>query len=400
MPDFTYIARDNSGQKVSGSLTADGQREAMATLARRALFPLELQSDAPATGGRRVRRVPAQLLAVTYAQLADLLRSGVPLLRALEVIRDQNSHAGLCEVIEQIRRHVEDGATVAEAMGRFQRIFGEMAVSMVRAGGEGGFLEEAFARVAEFTEAQEDLKKRTIGAMIYPVVLAVIGVVVVTVLIVFFVPKFEGLFTQLRERGELPVLTECLLWTSEKAWRWGVWIVAAGAAAVWYIRRRLDTEAGRLWWDRVRVRLPLAGPIFLSLAVARFCRVLGTLLRNGVPILRSLQSSSEATANRVLANAIQEASESISAGQPLAKPLAASGQFPVTVVEMIAVAEQSNTLEKVLLEIADALERRTWRRLDLAVRLIEPILLLILAGAVLVVVIALLLPVLRMGTSI
>jgi general secretion pathway protein F/type IV pilus assembly protein PilC len=166
------------------------------------------------------------------------------------------------------------------------------------------------------------------------------------------------------------------------------------------MRAWLATEPGRFWWDRVRLKLPLFGPILLSLAVARFCRVLGTLLQNGVPILRSLECSSEATANRVLAQAIREASENISAGQPLAKPLAASGRFPPTVVEMIAVAEQSNTLEKVLLQVADALERRTWRQLDLAVRLIEPILLLLLAGAVLVVVVALLLPVLKMGTTI
>jgi type II secretory pathway component PulF len=400
MPDFSYVARDSSGGKVSGSISADGRREALAALAGQALFPIEVRADSPVVEDHRVRRVPAQLLANTYGQMADLLRSGVPLLRSLEVLQRQTSHAGLSQVLGQMHRQIEDGATMAEAMGRFERIFGEMTVSMIRAGGEGGFLEEAFSRVAEFTEAQEDLKKRTIGALVYPLFLAAVGTVVVTVLIVFFVPRFESLFAQLRERGELPAVTTGLLWTSHQAWRWGWLVLILLVGAGWYVRRWLRTEAGRFWWDRIRLKLPLVGPIFLSLAVARFCRVLGTLLRNGVPILRSLQSSSEATANRVLGAAIRKASESISAGQPLAKPLAASGQFPLLVVEMIAVAEQSNTLEKVLLEIADALERRTWRQLDLAVRLIEPILLLILAGAVLVVVIALLLPVFRMGATI
>jgi general secretion pathway protein F len=399
MPEFSYVARDPHGEKVSGSISADGRREALAALAGQALFPLEVRADSPVVEDHRVRRVPAQLLANTYGQMSDLLRSGVPLLRALEVLQRQASHKGLNHVLGQIHRQIEDGATMAEAMARFERIFGEMTVSMIRAGGEGGFLEEAFSRVAEFTEAQEDLKKRTIGALVYPLFLATVGVVVVTVLIVFFVPRFEGLFAQLRARGELPTVTTALLWTSHQAWRWG-WLVLLGLiGGVWYARRWLRSEAGRWWWDRVRLKLPLVGPIFLSLAVARFCRVLGTLLRNGVPILRSLQSSSEATANRVLGAAIRKASENISAGQPLAKPLAASGHFPVLVVEMIAVAEQANTLEKVLLEIADALERRTWRRLDLAVRLIEPMLLLLLAGAVLVVVIALLLPILRMGMT-
>jgi general secretion pathway protein F/type IV pilus assembly protein PilC len=400
MPEFSYVARDHTGERVSGSISADGRREALAALAGQALFPIEVRADSPAIDDHRVRRVPAQLLANTYGQMADLLRSGVPLLRSLEVLRKQTSHTGLSHVLGQIHRQIEDGATMAEAMARFERVFGEMTISMVRAGGEGGFLEEAFSRVAEFTETQEDLKKRTIGALVYPVFLATVGLVVVTVLIVGFVPRFEGLFATLRERGELPAVTSALLWTSHQAWRWGWLLLLLLIGAGWYGRRWLRTEPGRAWADRIRLKLPLVGPIFLNLAVARFCRVLGTLLRNGVPILRSLQSSSDATGNRVLAQAIQEASENISAGQPLAKPLAASGQFPPLVVEMIAVAEQANTLEKVLLEIADALERRTWRRLDLAVRLIEPMLLLVLAAAVLVVVIALLLPILRIGTTI
>jgi general secretion pathway protein F len=400
MPEFTYTARDATGEKVSGTISADGQREAMLVLAGRSLFPLEIQADSPVIEDRRVRRLPAQLMATTYGQLADLLQSGVPLLRALQVLQQQASHRGLAHVLQKIHRHVEDGATLAEAMRQFPRVFGEMAVSMIRAGGEGGFLEEALSRVAEFTEAQEDLKKRTIGATIYPVILSIFGLIIVTVLLIFFVPKFEELFDNLRERNELPFLTDWLLWTSNKLQHWGIWLLAAAVGAGLYARRWFGTEAGKLYWDRTKIRLPVAGPIFLNLAVARFCRVLGTLLRNGVPILRSLEIASAAAANRVLAAAIRDATENISAGESLAKPLAESGQFPPTVIEMIAVAEQSNNLENVLLDIADGLERRTWRRLDLGVRLIEPLLLAILASIVLVVVIALLLPVLRMSATI
>lgn len=236
--------------------------------------------------------------------------------------------------------------------------------------------------------------------LVYPVFLGVVGFVVVTVLIVFFVPKFETLFTQLKAQGQLPAITTALLWISHQAWTWGWAVLVAAVACAWLGRRWIASDAGRMWWDRIRLKLPLVGPIFLGLAVARFCRVLGTLLQNGVPIIRSLQSSSDATGNRILAKAIQDASENISAGQTLAKPLGASGHFPPLVVEMIAVAEQSNSLEKVLLQIADGLERRTWRALDLAVRLIEPMMLLLLAGAVLVVVVALLLPVLRIGMTV
>jgi general secretion pathway protein F len=400
MAEFRYTARDSAGQALDGTISAANQREAIALLAGRSIFPLELKDAVPNVARRRFRRVPAPVLAVVYGQLADLLRSGVSLLRALEVVEKQTSHTGLKSVLNEVHRRVEDGSTLADAMGQFEPIFGEMAIQMVHAGGEGGFLEEALSRVAEFTETQDDLRKRTLGAVVYPAFLAVVGTIVVTVLVVFFVPRFSTMFDRLREQGELPFLTECLLVTSVWLRRLGLPLIGVAAFGIWQARRWLRTDSGRWWHDRLAVRLPLAGPILLSLAVARFCRVLGTLLHNGVPILRALRISRDATGNRVLGAAIGEATEDISAGQPLAGPLAASGQFPPLVVEMIAVAEQANNLEGVLLDVATTLERRTWRRLDLAVRLIEPILLLILAAVILVLVIALLLPIMKMGITV
>ncbi|MBN2024882.1 MAG: type II secretion system F family protein [Pirellulales bacterium] len=397
MPDFNYIARDEAGQKVSGTLTAGSRGEALALLGTRELFPVEVRDASPVADGEKLRRVPAQLLATTYGQMADLLRSGVPILRTIDVLRQQTSHGALSAVLERIHHHVEQGATLAEAMARFPRVFDEMSVSMIRAGNEGGFLEEALARVAQFTEAQEDFRKRTIGAVAYPVLLSVLGTIVVVVLMVFFVPRFGNLFESLRQRGELPILTGWLLAVSALMRRWFVVALAVLVGAAWFFKRWLASEPGRYWRDRTKLRLPLVGGIFQSLAVARFCRVLGTLLKNGVPILRGLEISSDATANRVLSEAIQKATENISAGQSLAGPLAASGHFPPMVVEMISVAEEANNLEVVLLDVADSLETRTWRRLDLAVRLLEPILLTMIAGVVLLLAIALLLPVLKMS---
>jgi len=400
MPDFSYIARDSAGQRVTGTLAAANRSEALAAMAKSSLFPVEVKGDAPAAvNGRSIGRVPANLMATSFGQLADLLRSGVPLLRGIKLLREQTSNTRLRAALEQVHSRVEDGASLAEAMARFPRVFGEMATNMIRAGGEGGFLEDALTQVADFTEKQEDLRKRTLGAVIYPMVLVIIGTIVVTVLVVFFVPKFEGLFDRLRQRGELPLMTDLLLGTSNVLQSWGWLILLALGGIVAAAMSVLRTEAGRLWSDRLKLRLPMAGPIYLNLAVARFCRVLGTLLHNGVSILRALNISRDATGNRVLAQAIAKATENISAGQTLSAPLSASGHFPRAVVEMISVAEESNTLENVLLQIADNLERRTWRRLDLAVRLIEPLLLLILAGVVLAVVVALLLPVLKMSMT-
>lgn len=403
MPEFTYVARKATGDKVTGSLAAASRQEVLAILASQSLFPVEIRAEAPRRQLPGRRRIPMQLLAITYSQLADLLRSGVPLLRALDVLRKQTAHARLSEILSDIHDRVEDGATLGDAMARFEHLFGEMAVSMIRAGGEGGFLEEALARVAEFTETQDDLRRRTLGAMAYPMMLAVVGMLVVTGLVIFVVPRFEQLFGRLRERGELPALTDWLLWLSNLPWRWEFWFPWGGGIlgglllGGFALARWLQTEPGRLWRDHMKLRLPAAGGIFLSLSIARFCRVLGTMLRNGVPILRSLQVASDAAGNRVLAEAIKKATENIRAGQNLAGPLAASGHFPPTILAMIAVAEESNTLETVLIQIADSLEKRTWRQLDLAVRLLEPVMLLLLAGAVLMVLVGLLYPMFKMS---
>jgi type II secretory pathway component PulF len=400
MPEFAYIARDLGGRKVSGKVSAGTQQEAITQLSGQQLFPIEVAAESSADARGRSKRIKAAVLTVMFGQLADLLRSGVPLLRALEVLKKQASHTGLVEVLERVRSDVQEGKPLADAMARHPRVFGEMAVSMVRAGSEGGFLEEALERVAEFTEKQDELKGRTQGALAYPVFLGVIGTTVVSILLVFFVPKFEGMFARLRERGELPVMTDWLLAFSSTLQRWW-WLVGlamiVGGYAAW---RQLNSDAGRMWADRMKLKIPLAAPIFLNLAVARFCRVLGTMLQNGVPILRSLEISASAAGNRVLADAVEVASQNISAGQSLAQPLAASGHFPPTVVEMIAVAEESATLDTVLIRIADGLERRTWRQLDLLVKLLEPLMLLLLALVVMFLAVALLLPVIKMSTAI
>jgi len=398
MPEFAYTARQLDGQKVSGSIAAATEREAINILASQSLFPLQVAAQQQARGwvvfGGRVR---GQLVATTYSQLAALLRSGVPLLRALRVLRDQTSNATLRNVLGEVHDKVEDGVSLGDAMNRYPRVFNETGVSMVRAGGEGGFLEEALDRVAQFTEDVEDLKARTAGAMAYPAFLAVAGTTIVTVLMVFFVPKFAEMFQRLRDRGELPWMTEWLLAISSGMRSWG-WLVLIGVIfLVAILRNQVQTERGRRIWDRIKLKLPGCGIIFQNLAVARFCRVLGTLLRNGVPILKSLDIARDAAGNRMLSEAIEKASENISSGERLATPLRSSGYFPSSVVEMIAVAEESNTLDQVLVDIAGGLEKATSRRLDLFVRLLEPVMLLILAGFVLFIVFALLMPIIKIS---
>jgi general secretion pathway protein F/type IV pilus assembly protein PilC len=400
MPEFAYIARTANGQQISGTLVAGSEREALGLLGEQALFPLKVTSERPARARvARKGRVKPQLLATTLGQLADLLSSGVPMLRSLDVLARQASHPLLAEVLADVRAQVAEGSTLDAALARHGQVFNELTVSMVRAGGEGGFLEEVLERTAGFIEQQEDLKARVIGAATYPILLAIAGFTATTVLLVFFVPKFAELFARLKERGELPAVTTGLLWTSDALKSYGLFLVVAAVALGFWARRQLATPRGRLVWDGLRIKLPLAGKIMLNLAVARFCRVLGTLLRNGVPILKSLEISSDSTGNRVLAGAITEAASNISSGQSLAKPLASCGLFPQSVVEMISVAEESNNLENVLIGIADGIDKRTERQLDLMVRLLEPMMLLVMASVILLVVIALLLPVFQMSAT-
>ena len=401
MPDFAYIARDSTGQKVMGTLSAATEREVLGILSGKSLFPVEVTASKASLAPGANLRVRGLVMATVYSQLAALLRGGVPMLKSLAVLREQSSNKNLKAILDEVYRRVEDGSTLGDAMARFPRAFNEMAVNMVRAGGEGGFLEDALDRVASFTEQSEDLKGRTISAMVYPILLGTAGTLVVSVLVIFFVPKFAVMFQRLRERGELPWATEMLLWVSETCRSPLVLFVLLPAlvAAAVFVYIRMQTPEGRKTADYVRIKIPMAGPIFLSFAVARFCRVLGTLLHNGVPILKALEISREASGNKVLTEAIAKASENISSGHSLAGPLGASGHFPKMVVEMIAVAEESNTLDTVLVNLADDLEKRTSRQLDLFVRLLEPIMLMILAGIVLIVVIALLVPVIKMGQT-
>lgn len=400
MPDFAYIARNGAGQQIEGTLSAGTEREALASLAARQLFPLRVSSATKRAIVAGSPRVKAKVVVPVYSQLAALLRSGVPLLRSLQVLREQTSNKALAEVLQDVETRVSEGATLSEAMARHPRAFNELAVNIIRAGGEGGFLEEALDRVAAFTEQQAELKSRVIGALTYPLILCLLGTVIVSGLLIFIVPNFEEMFDGLREIGELPLATDVLLWISRTLQNYGLLILGVIVLLGFIIKGRLATDSGRHWFDYWRIRIPQVGSIYLSLAVARFCRVLGTLLKGGVPIVRSLEIAADSTGNVVLAESVAEAAENITGGKSLAEPLGASGHFPRNVVEMIAVAEQSNSLETVLTQIADSLEKETWRKLDLFVRLLEPLMLIVLAGIVLVIVIALLMPVMRMSMTV
>jgi general secretion pathway protein F/type IV pilus assembly protein PilC len=399
MPEFTYEAMGASGTRSQGTLVANSEREVMAMLDARGLFPVRIAAKkALASGGKGRRRVSSRVLATMYAQLADLLHSGVPLLRSLDILERQASTPALGEVLREVRARVADGTGLSEAMGQHPRVFDELAVSMIRAGQEGGFLEDVLRRIADFTEHQEDLKAKVTGAMAYPVFLAVVGFLILNALVIFVVPQFKDIFSKLEEKGELPGLTVFIIGLSNVMRSYQmVFLVGLGVLLVYLFRRWAATEAGRRKIDAFRLRIPGAGKIFLALAISRFSRILGTMLKNGIPILQALRIAKDSTGNKVLADAIDQAAENVKGGDKLAEPLAACKYFPRDVIEMVAVGEESNNLEKVLIDIADSLEKRTARQLELFVRLLEPVMLLVMAGFTVIIALALLLPVFKIS---
>jgi general secretion pathway protein F/type IV pilus assembly protein PilC len=391
MPQFRYIAVTHDGLKVPGTLLAASRSDALQVLAGQMLMPVSLAEQS--SGSARTERVSSAAMSVAYSLLSDQLETGVPLLRALQVMAEQSSDQTLRATLSAIATQVADGTSLATAMTSRPSVFSALDVSMVQAGEEGGFLEESLRRLAAVRERQEEIRGRIRSAAAYPLLLAIVASLVVTGMLIFFVPKFQPLFDSLQQSGRLPWPTRALLGISDFLKSWGLLFPPVLFAAIFFIKVRIPEKKLARHIDQLLMRIRGIGPVVRSVAIARFCRVLGSLLQNGVPMLRSLEIARHATGNQVLSETIAVAAESISSGKNLAGPLAASGHFPVDVLEMIAVAEQANRLDSVLLKLADKLESRAQQRLDILLRLLEPIMMLIMAVVVGFMVVALLMPV-------
>jgi general secretion pathway protein F/type IV pilus assembly protein PilC len=298
-------------------------------------------------------------------------------------------------VLGQVADSVEDGERLAESMARFSRTFPEIQISIIRAGERAGFLDDALERLATFMDQRADMQSKVIGNLIYPLVLLVVGAGIVVAALIFFVPRFEEFYADI----ELPSSTRLLMMLSHLMVNWWplLMLVTAGLVALVFHQRRDPAFLRR--WERFRMRLPLIGPLGRAIACARFCRVLGTMLENGIPLIESMQIARGAVGSILLAEALDSATEAVSGGDSLATPLDASGIIDPDVIEMIMVGESANNLAEVLVTVADTLESRVDRQLAIAVRLMEPALLLGLAMVVLFIFMALIVPMLRMSSS-
>jgi general secretion pathway protein F len=393
MPDFHYTARTVSGDKVAGVIEADTEAAVLRTLDDRSLFPVEVAVSKD-TVTPAISKIRASQLGGLYSQLADLLHSGVPLLRALQSIMDASLNAREKQLVRELRDSVAEGQSLTQAMRDRPSVFSTLHVAMVEAGERASFLEDVLYGLATFIERIDELRGKVWGALIYPVLLTIVGTGVMIAALTLFVPRFEPLL----EGVEKPLPTLIIFGMSSllrESWE----LLIVGGIAVVAIGVYVFRKVGWRMVEVVSLRLPIVGSALRMVAIARFCRILGTLLANGVPLLQALAISKGATGSAVLAEHIEEASNSVRAGAGLAEPLAEGGMIPGQILSMIAVAEESNQLQKVLVQIADTVERRTHREVDQVVRLLEPLVLCVVAAGIGFLALGLLLPIFTLAGS-
>ncbi len=395
MANYRYIAKTSAGESVEGVMQADSEAAVLRTLGDRDLFPIQVSTAEVSErqlGGGKVRK---RDVGTFFGQMSDMLRSGVPLLRTLETLIKASTNQALAEVVRGLRDSVAKGQTLANSMAEFPRAFSSLHVAMVRAGEEAGFLEDVLENLAAFVERQDELRSKVRGMLIYPVVLSIIGVIMLLGIMLLVVPKFKEFFVGI----DLPLPTRVIFTTSDilsNHFSLAIALAVLAGIGIWAFRR---SEMGRGIFEKLRMNLPFLGKVNRAVGIARFSRIFGTMLHNGVPILHALEISKDAAGSQIIADQIAAAAENVRAGEPLAEPLRQFNTFPPEVIEMIAVAEESNQMDKVLVQVADKVERQTNQKVDAVVRLIEPLILMLLAVTIGFVAAGLLYPIFTMAET-
>lgn len=399
MAVFTYTALNADGKMTTGNLPAASRAAALSDISARGLHPVEVteQTDAqvkqaaakPMFGGNRV--TPAHVESFTR-ELATLLAGGVPLARALHLLCREASAPGPKQLWQQLYDDVIGGMPLADAMGLHPHVFSSVYVAMIRAGEAGGFLDVVLGQIADFRTREQDLKGKVKAAMVYPCVLGFMAVAVVTFLLTFFIPRFSAIFADFG--AALPALTQGILFVSNMVTKYGLFVAAVVVVTVVMLRRAVQTDAGKRKLERTILHLPMVGDVVAHFALVRFSRMLGTLLTAGVPLVASLRVAKEAIGNQTLADTVSMGIEDVQRGASLARSLGtATIMFPPSVIEMIAIAEETGRLDKELVRLSVVYESELDRRLRMLVALAEPLLLFVMAGMIGTIVVGMLLPV-------
>lgn len=399
MAVFTYTALDRSGRSVSGTIAAESRAAAMDQVVVQGLSPVSVRERQDAIQRRPLlqrqstsTRIPPSAVESFTRELANLLAAGLPLSRALHLLGREASHPGAARAWRAIHDDVVSGTGLADALGKWPRAFSPVYVAMVRAGETGGFLPVVLQQIADFRAREQELKGRVKAALVYPCALVVLASAVMVFLLTFFIPRFSGVFAEFG--GRLPWLTRAIIAASGIVSDYGPALGVATVIGILAARRAATTEGGRRFLERLALSSPLLGRVTARFALVRFARMLGTLVGAGVPLVASLKVAREALGNQTLADAVSHAVEQVQRGEPLSRSLAGNATlFPPSVVEMIAVAEETGRLDKELVRLAAAYEGEMDRNLRMLVALVEPALLFMMAGLIGTMVVGMLLPV-------
>lgn len=387
MPEFQYRALNSDSAMTEGRLSAAGRQEAFRKLEIMGLNPIGLEECSETTAATplsfslkwRSKKVSQRDLENFTRQLSSLLAAGVSLSRALHIIHRESASRAAREKWKEIYDLVIDGSSLADAMRRSPETFPRVYVAMVQAGETGGFLDLVLGQIADFQAREKDLKSKTVSALIYPLVLMTLAICVLVFLLVFFIPRFKTIFAGFG--ASLPFITQLIVSTSEILIHYGPYALIMGVVGILIIKRWLQSKKGKRTWQQWLLRTPITGPLVARFAMTRFCRMLGTLVGAGVPLINALRVARESIGNQPLIDAVTNSIERVREGDSLASSLSECKElFPGSVIEMIAVAEESGRLEHELVRIAMETEQELDRRLRTAVSLTEPIMLFIMAG--------------------
>lgn len=404
MSVFEYIALDEKGTQIKGFIDAPGVAAARQKLREENVYPVEItqsetKKDSAVSDALKINiweRVSSGEVAVFTRQLSTLLGAGMPLVPSLSILIKQAKEGLLKKTIVQIREQVNEGKSLTESMSEFPRIFPPFYLNMVRAGEASGTINMVLERLADFSENQQALMSKIKSTMFYPLAMLFIGSTIVFLLLTFVVPKITTIFTDMNQT--LPMITIILIAVSnflKKFWWLILVLLAAGIVIIRYVKN--STEYGQRFWDGMKIKIPVFGKINRKIAIARFCRTLATLLQSGVPLLSAMEIVRNIVDNVIIGNAIHQAAKDLEEGKGLSGPLTKSGLFPPLVTEMIAVGEQSGSLENMLNRIAVAYENESQENIMVMTSLLEPIMILVMGLIVGFIVLSILLPIFEMN---
>jgi type IV pilus assembly protein PilC len=390
---YQYKVRDKSGNLVSGTLVADSERLVLERLREMGYVPVEVGKEKKGLNfeiNLKAQKIKLKEVAIFSRQFATMVNSGLPILRALSILSEQVSNKELAKTLTAVRNDVEQGSSLSAAMAKFPKAFNDLYIAMVKSGETGGMLDDVLLRLAAVLEREVHLRQKIKSAMTYPVAVVALVVLIMSAMLLFVVPQFKSIYTQLG--GTLPLPTRVLLMMSDAVKKYWYMLIAFSFAFSFAFKRYKKTANGRATLDAIKLKIPIFGTLFHKTALSRFSSTAGMLLKSGVPILQALDIVADTVNNKVMSRAVVDVQASVREGESIAKPLARHPVFPPMVVQMLAVGEETGQVDVMLEKVATFYDNEVEASVDALTSLIEPLLIAIIGGAVGAAVIALYMP--------